>query len=200
MRVTRLKCNSSKYTSNSYLIRGNWNKLDDVNTLIDTGVDDFILDELQQINTGVGKKKVEQVIITHEHFDHAGGLKAVIELFHPKVFAFKAIPGATDKAIDGIRLIAGDSECMLLHTPGHSNDSICIYFNDEKTIFTGDTQIMIRSEGGTYSLDYLRALERLYHLDIDIVYSGHDEPMIGGIKEILANSIEIVRNNLQVRF
>ena len=37
--------------------------MSDVNTLIDTGPDGFIYDELQTISTGVGKSRVEQIII-----------------------------------------------------------------------------------------------------------------------------------------
>ena len=75
MKVTLLKKNPNIYTCNAYLVRGNWNAISDVNTLIDIGTDSYIYEELQTISTGVGKRRVEQVILTHEHFDHASGLK-----------------------------------------------------------------------------------------------------------------------------
>ena len=68
MKVICLKRNSMKYTCNAYLILGSWNSLQDTNTLIDVGIDASIINEIEKINTGVGKRPVEQIIITHEHF------------------------------------------------------------------------------------------------------------------------------------
>lgn len=42
----------------------------DLQTLIDSGIVNFIIDKFEYINTSLGKKKVFQVIITYNHFDH----------------------------------------------------------------------------------------------------------------------------------
>ena len=62
MRVYRFPKNEQIYSSNVYLIRGDFNRLSDINTLIDTGGDDSVLEKIETINTGVGKKAVEQII------------------------------------------------------------------------------------------------------------------------------------------
>ena len=70
MKVTNLTEGSKIYTSNVYLILGDFNGIDDVNTIIDSGRDSSIFNKITMINTGLGKKQVDQIIITHCHFDH----------------------------------------------------------------------------------------------------------------------------------
>lgn len=185
MKVTLFKKNPNVYSCNVYLIRGNWNAIDDVNTLIDTGTDDFFLEELSQISTGVGKRRVEQVILTHEHFDHSGGLKHVKKEYNPKAYAVSMIQGIDEKAVDGMELKVGDRMAQILYTPGHSNDSICIYVPQEHVLFSGDTALNIKTPGGSYSQEYVEVLERLLRLDIRTVYSGHDEPVTEHVHEML---------------
>ena len=76
------------YTSNVYLVTGTNNTLSDVNTLIDVGRDPMVLEVLPNEYTGVGKRAVEQVIITHNHYDHTSMLKPIVERYHPRVCAF----------------------------------------------------------------------------------------------------------------
>ncbi len=192
MKVTLFKKNPNVYSCNVYLVRGDWNAINDVNTLIDVGTDGFILEELSTMSTGVGKRRVEQVVLTHEHFDHSGGLSKVIAEFAPTVIAYSMIQGVTDKAKDGKWIKVGDRDAQILHTPGHSNDSICIYVPDEAALFSGDTQLSIKTPGGTYSQEYLNVLQRLYRLKINAVYPGHDDPIFSGIREMLEETIENV--------
>ncbi len=190
MRVTLLKKNPTVYSCNVYYVRGNWNAIDDVNTLIDTGTNDFVLYEiLEMMSTGVGKKKIEQIILTHEHFDHAGGLKFILEKFKPEVIAFSKVPGTTRKAYDNMHIKVGDRFCKIIHSPGHSHDSICIYCEKDKILFSGDTALNIKTPGGSYSKEYVEALQRLADLKVESIYSGHDDP-------ILTNGWKIIENTL----
>ena len=195
MKVTLFKKNPKVYTCNSYLICGNWNALDDVNTLIDTGTDDFIFTELQHISTGLGKKRVEQIILTHEHFDHCAGLHHFIEQYHPTVIALSQSLAITQKAFDGQRIRVGDRDAEIILTPGHSSDSICVYVPEEKTLFSGDTPLSIKTPGGTYTKDYLKSLERLLALDISIIYSGHDYPVMKNGSQIIEMTYKNVFNS-----
>ncbi len=195
MRVTLLKKNPHVYSCNAYLVRGDWNAIDNVNTLIDTGVDDFILQELDTISTGVGKRRVEQVVITHEHFDHLGGLKHIVSKYNPRVYAFKNNPGISKVLHDTMRVPFGETKAQIFHTPGHSHDSICIYCEKEKSLFTGDTQLIINSTGGTYSSQFLEALIRLSKLKIETIYPGHDSPQSGNITDKIKRSIDYVKKS-----
>lgn len=195
MRITLLKKNPKIYSSNAYLARGNWNAIDDVNTLIDVGTDGYLLDELQTISTGVGKRRVEQVILTHEHFDHTGGLKHVIARYRPKVYAYSKIKGVDEVLRDGKILKVGDSYCQILHTPGHSHDSICVFCPDDGILFSGDTSLNIKTPGGAYGAEYVRALERLSELNIRAIYSGHDAPMTENVMDMIKNTLENVKKS-----
>jgi len=120
MRVFRLQKSPNEYSCNVYYILGDWNTIPDVNTLIDVGPSDFIIPELESFNSGVGKRKVDQVIITHDHFDHSAALKIIVPLYKPKVYGHSPNLTNDQPFYDGMELRIGDRTGILLHTPGHS--------------------------------------------------------------------------------
>ena len=105
--------------------------------------------------------KITQIWTTHAHLDHAGGVAALKRKYGYKYSAheegralrsaitqFAAMygidgmencpePDAVLKDGDAVRL--GNLEFKVLHTPGHSPDSVCFYCAAEKVVFTGDT-------------------------------------------------------------
>ncbi|MGA2296511.1 MAG: MBL fold metallo-hydrolase [FCB group bacterium] len=192
MRISILKKNPMIYSCNVYLIRGDWNKIDDINTLIDVGIDGFIIDELNGFSTGVGKKRVEQVILTHEHFDHAGGLKKIYHEYKPIVYAYSKFDFVSTVMKDGMYIKTGDKYSMIIHTPGHSNDSVCIYNEEEQILFSGDIAININTVDNSYTNNYVIALERLTKLKIKTIFPGHEAPITKNAEEILKNSFNNV--------
>ncbi len=195
MKVTCLKKNPNLYSCNVYLVRGNWNAISDVNTLIDVGTDGFVYDELQTISTGVGKRRVEQIILTHEHFDHAGGLKKIAEAYKPKIIAHTQLEYVNTQVKDGMIIKIGDRDAQIFYTPGHSNDSICIYCEEEKTLFSGDTPLNIKTPGGSYLKSYVDVLEKLSLLPIEKIFSGHDAPVTEYAKDMIKFTLENVRKS-----
>jgi glyoxylase-like metal-dependent hydrolase (beta-lactamase superfamily II) len=177
VKIIALEKSKTVYTCNSYLILGNWNRIEDVNTVIDPGSDGFILDEIGRISTGVGKTPVVQVILTHNHFDHASGIKALKERYNLRVLAFSEGPLVDELLTDGQIVKAGDGVLEVLHTPGHSTDSICLYAPAEKVLFSGDTQVSVKSPGGSFPLEYVAAMHRLGTREIQRIYTGHDGAM-----------------------
>lgn len=195
MKVTILKNNPAVYSCKVYFVQGTWNAIADVNTLIDVGTDDFIINEISELYTGVGKRRVELVILTHEHFDHAAGLKYIAPLYKPYVVAYSKLPFVDEIAYDGMRLKVGDRTAEILHTPGHSNDSICIYIPEERILFSGDTMLCIKTPGGSYTKEYVEVLERLVKMDIDTIYPGHDQPITNNVKDTLEFTLHNVRKS-----
>lgn len=188
--------NNSTYCCNFYLVLGTWNSLSDVNTLVDVGTNDFVIGEVAKFqSTGVGKNPVEQVILTHNHFDHAGGLKYVIEKFNPKVFGFNNSDEITRTLSNGEPILMGDSEFEVIYVPAHSNDSICLYSKKDRVLFSGDTPIHIKSPGGTYTAAFVSFLERLTRLNLSVIYSGHDDPLTDNIKSILKDTLSNVKKS-----
>jgi len=182
------------YTSNVYLVLGDWNAIDDVNTLVDVGRDPAIIGTINDAYTGVGKKRIEQVVLTHNHFDHVSLLPAIREEFNPRVCAYSSTMDGVDELLkDGDRLRIGDRTFEVLHTPGHSNDSICLYCERDGVLFSGDTPMRIRTAEATYNAQLVEVLERLAGSHLESIYFGHGNPEIGGAKALVCSSVENVR-------
>src|SRR5579862_8106070 len=124
--------------------------------VIDPGDDiNDVLDLVRKHNL-----QVKQIIITHAHIDHVGGamkLRAATGaaiLLNQNDYALlkmldvqaswlgMADPGKVDieqslGQADTVK--AGSLQADVLHTPGHTEGSICLYFPLEKKIIAGDT-------------------------------------------------------------
>lgn len=80
---------------------------------------------------------------------------------------------------DGDKLDLGGLEIQVLHTPGHSAGSVCYFFPENKTVFTGDTLFCLtvgRTDLTTSSdEDMLASITRLYKMTgINDIYPGHN--------------------------
>ncbi|HWR41354.1 MAG TPA: MBL fold metallo-hydrolase [Patescibacteria group bacterium] len=196
MRVICLKPNDKLYSCQSYLILGDWNRLEDVNTLIDAGVDNFVLQEIARISTGVGKSAVDQILLTHSHFDHAAGSCMIQEAYRSRVRAFAPLAYVDEVLRDGETVRCGDRDFRVIHSPGHSNDSVCLYCEQERVLFSGDTPLVIRTAGGAYTLSFVQVLELLAGLKIDTVYPGHGTPMTAHIRAMILQTLKNVRSSV----
>jgi glyoxylase-like metal-dependent hydrolase (beta-lactamase superfamily II) len=193
MKIKLLNKKDRVYSSNAYLVLGAWSRLEDVNTLIDAGNDPSILDELEKIYTGVGKNKVDQVILTHNHFDHIGNLDLIKKRYGAKVYAFNGDSFVDEKLQDGQMIRVGDQDFEVIHTPGHSSDSICLYCGQSEILFSGDTPLKIMTVGGGYSKEFTAALKRLAGKKIKTVYSGHDQPMKAKVQTMIETTLKNVK-------
>jgi glyoxylase-like metal-dependent hydrolase (beta-lactamase superfamily II) len=195
MRITLLRGNQKNYSCNSYLVRGNSNEKEDINTLVDVGIDGSICDEIEDLCTGIGKKKVARVVLTHNHYDHAAGLGTIMSRYHPQVCAFAPSENVGVFLVDGQILRMGDQEFEILHTPGHSEDSVCLYCTRERTLFAGDLPFDVKAPGGSYPGEILASLERIASRDVATIYSGHASPVTSGIRELLSRTIWNIRQS-----
>jgi hydroxyacylglutathione hydrolase len=104
--------------------------------------------------------QVKQIVITHAHIDHVGGAMklraatgAPILLNHNDYVLLKmldlqaawigmAAPGKVeiDHSLgEQDKVEAGPLIANVIHTPGHTEGSICLYFPAEKKLIAGDT-------------------------------------------------------------
>ena len=86
---------------------------------------------------------------------------------------------------DGDTITVGSVELQVIHTPGHSPGSICIYEPKTKTMFTGDALIPSEWYPTTIGVfqdatKYIESLKRLQELEIDTLCPGH-EPIRQGL-------------------
>lgn len=195
MNIINLSEDSKIYTCNVYFILGTYKSLQDPNTLIDVGRNPFIIEKIKNYNTGIGKKRVEKVILTHSHFDHISLIPSIIKDFSPQIYTF--FPYNDFKSIilkDGEILRLGDRDFEIIHTPGHTYDSICIYCKEDGVLFSGDTNIIINNTDGTYSYDFVKAFERIVQKDIKIIYPGHGKPIIKP-KSLILESLNNIKKS-----
>ena len=190
MNLTR---ESTTYTSNVYFLLGDWKTVDDLNTLIDVGRDPSIIEKIQQLDTGVGKKRVEKAVLTHGHYDHVSLLPTIKDEFAPEVYAFHSFDGVSHVLRDGQTLKLADRIFEVIHTPGHTSDSICLYCDQDALIFSGDTSLIITTTDGSYEETFIIALERIARRNITTIYPGHGEPITVGVKRSLYTSLDNVR-------
>jgi glyoxylase-like metal-dependent hydrolase (beta-lactamase superfamily II) len=177
MKIINLSENSRIYTSNAYLVLGTWNAVEDVNTLIDTGSDLSVIDMIDSINTGLGKRKINQVILTHSHSDHMAALGGIIERYNPAVFAFNPfIKGVNNLLKDNDIIKIGDRQFEVFHITSHSYDSVCLYGWEDGALFSGDTSFPIEFENETLRKENEPVLKRLKSKNIITVYPGHGPP------------------------
>ena len=81
---------------------------------------------------------VKFAVATHGHFDHVSTLRDLAERLGAKVVAHESSTIQCDVRVrDGQELRLGSEGVRVLHTPGHTRDSICLY--DGRHVFTGDT-------------------------------------------------------------
>ena len=197
MKIIPILGKNNVYSSNVYMVMGDWKRIEDMNTLVDVGNDPSIIEVIGSMNMGVGKKKVEQVILTHDHSDHTGILPLIKAAFHPVIYAFSPFMEGVDHILrHGDTLRMGDRDFEVLHTPGHSSDSVCLYNKDHGDLFVGDTPVMIRSVDGGYEDGFYQAMIKLCRKDVKTIYFGHGEPLAYQAQEMLQLSLQNIRSSM----
>ena len=105
------------------------------------------------------------------------------------------MPGVDETLYDGRFLQVGDRSAKVLHTPGHSDDSVSVWVAEEHALFCGDTQVDIKTAGGAYPRVFVSTLERLIGLDVRVIYPGHGDPMRGDLRAMLERTLEVVKRS-----
>jgi hydroxyacylglutathione hydrolase len=126
------------------------------------------------------KWKAKYVINTHSHFDHILGNEQVAEITGANIIQHKNSQVSKHMSVsEGDIVNVGDIPIRILHTPGHSADSICLIV-DGHLVFTGDTLFVgncgrVDLPGSNPREMYTSLLDKIAKLDESlIVYPGHD--------------------------
>jgi len=127
------------------------------------------------------KWHVEMIINTHNHFDHVVGNEEVAARTGARLIQHEqsSLDGEHISVSDGEIVKLGQIKIKVLHTPGHSNESICLLING-KFILTGDTLFVegcgrVDLAGGDVNEMYDSLYNKLSRLDETLtVYPGHN--------------------------
>jgi glyoxylase-like metal-dependent hydrolase (beta-lactamase superfamily II) len=121
--------------------------------------------------------KVKYVVATHGHFDHVSSIPELASKLGAKVVAHENSPIECDvKVRDGDELKLGGSSIRVLFTPGHTEDSICLYNGRE--VFTGDTLFV--GTIGRFDRERAEAMYNTLHGILlklppkTVIFPGHD--------------------------
>jgi hydroxyacylglutathione hydrolase len=132
---------------------------------------------------GILKKngwKTKYIINTHTHFDHTLGNEQVAKVTGGKIVQHRnSLDNKQISVSEGDIIKIGKIPLRILHTPGHSKDSICLIV-DDKVVFTGDTLFVgncgrVDLAGSDPKEIYHSLFDKVAKLDESlIVYPGHD--------------------------
>ena len=179
MDIKRIEC--GLLGANAYVIDGKY--------LVDPG------DDIDKLRRAIPKP--EAIFLTHGHFDHMLGAEIMQQESGAAVYLHVADAGMlTDEYLSAynadycrlkqpeniVRSDYPDKICgfKVLHTPGHTPGCVCLYNEEEKVLFSGDT--LFRAGYGRYDLpggnvqELVKSLNMLPTLPGDTkVYPGHGD-------------------------
>ncbi len=124
---------------------------------------------------------LQQIVLTHGHADHIGGVDSVQRRFGPLAVAKKPWDkldgGLVVEGVDeGSEIETDGATIRAIWTPGHAWDHLYWYMPEERALFTGDVVLgagttVIPPDGDL--ADYLASLRRLLTYDAAIIYPAH---------------------------
>jgi len=178
--------------------------------VVDTGLETTPTDYIFPLLSDLGHKpeEITYVVNTHRDGDHIWGNKVLKEKTNAKIAVHELdadAVGMVDLRLkDGDIIKLGDRSFRIIHTPGHTAGSICLYDEENQTLLSGDSiqgrgveegNILIR----TTKKEYVESMKKLLKLKINILVMDHPyrpfrKAILRGEKprEMILESIKIV--------
>ena len=176
MRITRvLAPNPGPFTgdgTNTYV-------LDDAGDAVIIDPGPLEVSHLESIREAIAGLRTVGILVTHHHLDHSPAANLLAEELDVPSYGVGYGPFQAVRPIaDGDRIQVGERVIEVLHTPGHTPDSVC--FVVDGTLFSGDTiksgtTVVVADMG-----EYMRSLMRLAELVEGEIFPGHGEPIENG--------------------
>lgn len=186
--------------ANSYVARGT--------VLVDAGVTPMAIE--------AHRSTITHIVLTHCHFDHIAYLPALQKITGAKICIHEAdADGLRDDnlslsmhfgshspgIIPDILLHDGDEieGFEVIHTPGHTAGSICLYDRETADLISGDT---VFSDGAFGRYDFpggsrstlAQSLDRLTGLKVNGLYPGHGIPARESGERFIRAAVTLIRS------
>jgi glyoxylase-like metal-dependent hydrolase (beta-lactamase superfamily II) len=189
----------SGFWANSYLVG---------NVLVDCGI--------LPMQVAPYRDRIGEVVLSHCHYDHTahvaeiramtGARVSIHRLDGPNLsndllssamlFGEKAPPVAIDRLLDdGDRV----GDLRVVHTPGHTAGSICLYHEQEENLVSGDT-VFTHGSFGRYDLpggnlaSLKASIQKLSGFTVKGIYPGHGDPIREGGSRHIAAALGAIRD------
>jgi hydroxyacylglutathione hydrolase len=183
---------------NTYVIK------DKLSLLIDPGLKQFLPELLRDMQKdGIDPKTINIIMNTHLHGDHcwsnedfkrASGAEILLHTVQKQLgdaaanqaAKFFGVPNSQfseDRVIDEDRLSLGETELEIIPSPGHSPESICFYWRQEKVLICGD--VIFNQNTGRVDLpggsaeQLKQSIEKLSKLEVEYLLPGHMDIVTG---------------------
>ena len=186
--------NGAMFESNAYLI------VCKEPLLIDVGTGAALAQLEKRLDAFLEGKPLARLVLTHMHFDHTGGAAKLVADTGAEAFAHPPdsnalaegdgemtcsgwlgevqMPMKIRPLKEGDFLECGSTKLEVLHTPGHTSGSICLFDRRSGLLFSGDT---VFANGGVGRWDLptgdhgqlVESLEMLAGLKVSNLYPGH---------------------------
>jgi len=185
MKIENLAEDTSDFTGNIWKLQNNGKTV-----LIDAGTGDS-WNKVRKL------EKIDKLILTHSHYDHVDNLPKITDKYSPEVYAYNPenLPKKASKLDERDQISLAGLKFEVIHTPGHKDDSICLYSSEEKILFAGDLLFPEGSFGRT-DLDegnrdtLIESIEKIKELDVEKMFSGHDEATEEDVNTQIEKSLE----------
>jgi len=174
--------------------------------LIGTGPERILLDPgqglpsylpvLEAAMQRVGCRALQEIVLTHGHVDHIGGVRSVLERHGPlRVSKFPWPESDSTQAgleltplADGAVVRTEGATLRGVFTPGHAPDHLCFVLEEEHALFSGDNVLgvgttVIPNTSGDLGA-YLRSLERLLAESPRRIYPAHGPAIEDGVAKL----------------
>jgi len=192
------------FGSNIFLVVGS------KTVLVDAGSGVLLNKMISKIKRTLKDRRLDMIVLTHCHYDHIGGAKALADEFGSdimagmgdapyiangdpeytaaRMFGGKVYPMDVTELVEGDIIDLGDHRLRVVDTPGHTLGGICLYDEVTRSLFSGDT-VFARGVGRTdlisgSSRDLINSLKKLKDLDIGTLYPGHGGCISDGNKAV----------------
>lgn len=193
---------------NVYVVEG------DPTILVDPGNPRYLQKRLREMRgDGLDPEEIEIIVNTHSHPDHCGANRSFQELSGARImihreeedhlrfslefgryFGMEVQKFGVDAYL-GERVGEGETEMLVLHTPGHSPGSVSLYHRELRLLLCGDLVF----EGGVGRTDFpggsseelAASLERVSNLDLQYLLPGHGGVLKG--EERIRRNFEFVK-------